>query len=113
MKYTTRWSHVTQRTTPGSAIVRKTVSGPSISKYDLVAMAIPAAYLLVGPAVVAGVPVHLALVAASAVATVVMGYALFVDPPTGVDRRRYTPTGQSTTDTAEERRTARGRSGAS
>jgi len=43
--------------------------------------------VVVGPAVVAGVSVHLALVAASAVAAAVMGYAVFVDPPTGVGRQ--------------------------
>lgn len=91
-----------QRGTPGSDIVRRTVSGPSVTKYDLVAVAIPAAYLLVvGPAVVAGVSVHLALVAASAVAAVVMGYALFVDPPTGRS---------AAGDTTEEQRPVVGRS---
>lgn len=108
---------MTQRSTSGNEIVRKTVAGPSISKYDLVAVAIPAAYFLVaGPAVVAGASVRLALVAASVVAAGVMAYALFVDPPAGVDSqsRRSTPARRSAVrDATEEKQTIAGRSDAS
>lgn len=71
-----------KKSSPGSDLVGRTLAGPTVSKYDLVAIAIPAAYIAaVGGALAAGAPARLGLLAASLVGVGVMGYALFFDPP--------------------------------